>query len=67
MGYDEEKVTVKDVSERVFGPLAEYLELQDRKLKALGLGIGKFGVARWMFGWWGRSGVVRGVVVVARK
>lgn len=67
MGYDGEEVVVKDVSERVFGPLAEYLEMQDRKLKALGWGIGKFGVAKWMFGWWGRSGVVRGVVVVAKK
>ena len=67
VGYSEEDVKVRDVSEHVFAPLAEYMAEQDRRLKALGLGIGGLRVARWMFAWWGRTGVVRGVVVVARK
>ena len=41
--------------------------MEDKRLKMLGLGIGSFGVAKRMFGWWGRSGVVRGVVVVAKR
>jgi hypothetical protein len=67
IGYADAAVRVRDVSEHVFAPLAGYMEEQDRRLKALGLGIGSFKVARWMFAWWGRTGVVRGVVVVARK
>jgi hypothetical protein len=67
IGYADAAVRLRDVSECVFAPLAGYMEEQDRRLKALGLGIGSFKVARWMFAWWGRTGVVRGVVVVARK
>jgi hypothetical protein len=67
IGYRDEMVRVRDVSEHVFAPLAEYMGEQDRRLKALGLGLGGLRVARWMFAWWGRTGIVRGVVVVARK
>jgi hypothetical protein len=67
IGYADAAVRVRDVSEDVFAPLAGYLGEQDRRLKGLGLGIGSFRVARWMFAWWGRTGVVRGVVVVARR
>ncbi|KAF1832081.1 hypothetical protein BDW02DRAFT_571411 [Decorospora gaudefroyi] len=66
-GYHADKITIVDISDRVFMPLATFLAAQDRRLKTLGLGIGSLGIARSMFGWWGRSGVVRGVVVVAKK
>jgi hypothetical protein len=51
----------------VFTPLATFLGEQDRRLKMLGLGIGSFGVAKKMFGRWGRTGVVRGVIVIAKR
>jgi hypothetical protein len=67
VGYANDAVKIVDVSEHVFTPLSQYLAAQDAKLKTLGLGIGKLGVAKSLFGWWGRSGVVRGVIVVARR
>ncbi|KAH7083257.1 hypothetical protein BKA63DRAFT_148635 [Paraphoma chrysanthemicola] len=67
VGYSADNIKIVDISEHVFGPLAQHLAEQDSKLKMLGLGIGNFSVAKSLFAWWGRSGVVRGVVVVARK
>lgn len=67
IGYSPSAIKIVDVSEHVFGHLARYLEEQDRRLKSLGFGIGAFEVAKTMFGWWGRSGVVRGIIVVARR
>jgi hypothetical protein len=67
VGYQTEHIIVKDVSEHVFTPLATFLEQQDLRLKGIGLGIGSFSVAKRMFRWWGRTGVVRGVIVVARR
>ena len=66
VGYKHDKIIITDISEHVFGPLATFLAEQDKRLKSLGLGLGSLGVARTMFGWWGRTGVVRGVIVVAR-
>jgi hypothetical protein len=66
-GYSNNSIKIIDVSEKVFAPLAKYLAEQDTKLKSLGLGIGSFGVAKSLFSWWGRSGVVRGIIVVARR
>jgi hypothetical protein len=66
-GYSQESIKLVDVSERVFAPLAQYLDQQDSRLKTLGLGIGSFSVAKSLFAWWGRSGVVRGIIVVARR
>jgi len=67
IGYNPEAITITDISEHVFAPLAAFLKEQDDRLKMLGLGLGRFGVAKTMFGWWGRTGVVCGVVVVAKK
>lgn len=67
MGYADDAIKIVDISERVFAPLAQYLGKQDGRLKTLGLGIGKFGIAGSLFKWWGRSGVVRGVIVVAKR
>lgn len=66
-GYQAHRIKVVDVSEHVFGPLARYLDDQNERLKTLGLGIGTFSVAKHMFRWWARSGVVRGVIVVAKR
>ncbi|KAF1940610.1 hypothetical protein EJ02DRAFT_445388 [Clathrospora elynae] len=66
-GYQADAITITDISEDVFTPLATFLGEQDKRLKTLGLSIGSFSVAKTMFGWWGRSGVVRGVIIVARK
>jgi hypothetical protein len=65
-GYLDDSITIKDVSNHVFSPLAQYLAEQDARLQLLGLSIGSFRLARSMFAWWGRTGVVRGVIVVAR-
>lgn len=66
IGYADDDIKIVDISEHVFAPLAQYMEEQDRRLKMLGLGLGSFQAARWLFGWWGRTGIVRGVVVIAK-
>jgi hypothetical protein len=66
-GYLDSNITIKDISSHVFEPLAAFLEAQDRKLRVVGYGLGSFRVAQWMFAWWGRSGVVRGIIVVAKR
>ncbi|KAF1922558.1 uncharacterized protein M421DRAFT_77820 [Didymella exigua CBS 183.55] len=66
LGYPADAIKIVDISEHVFAPLAEYMEEQDCRLKILGLGLGSFQAAKWLFRWWGRAGLVRGVVVVAK-
>jgi hypothetical protein len=63
-GYRD--IVIRDVSKQVFGPLASFLEGQGRRLEGIGLRLGPFHVAKWLFGWWGRTGIVRGVIVVAK-
>jgi len=64
-GYQD--ITLRDISKDVFDPLAMFLEQQDERLRTIGWGLGPFHAARWMFRWWGRTGIVRGVIVVARS
>jgi hypothetical protein len=66
VGYPDDAVRIVDISEHVFAPLAEYMGEQDRRLKKLGFGLGSFQAAKSLFRWWGSTGVVRGVVVVAK-
>jgi hypothetical protein len=66
-GYKAEDVEMRDISSHCFSPLAEFLGRRERELAVMGLGLGKLSVARWIFGWWGRSGVVRGMIIVARR
>lgn len=67
-GYAAEDVEIRDISEHVFGGLTSFLEKHDGRLRALGWsGIGRFHVARCVFGWWARSGIVRGCIVVAKR
>lgn len=64
-GYQE--ITITDISEHVFAPLAAFMEEQDRTLRVLGFGLGPFHLARWMFRWWAQTGIVRGIVVIAKR
>ena len=66
-GYAEENIEFRDVSEHVFAPLARFLNQREKELSSIGLRFGAFRAARWIFRWWGKSGVVRGVIVVARR
>lgn len=66
VGYERERIEVKDISEWVFPGIARYMQRRERELSRYGMGLGKFKGAGKVFGWWGRSGIVRGVVVVAK-
>ncbi|KAF2706492.1 hypothetical protein K504DRAFT_459795 [Pleomassaria siparia CBS 279.74] len=66
-GYSEKNITIKDISHHVFEPLADFMVAQDGRLQVVGYGLGPFWVAQCMFAWWARSGIVRGVIVVAKK
>ena len=66
-GYAEEDIEIRDVSEYVFLPLARFLSQREKQLSLIGSGIGAFRAARWIFGWWGKTRIVRGVIVVARR
>ncbi|TLD24728.1 hypothetical protein E2P81_ATG12064 [Venturia nashicola] len=65
-GYMLGNVEMRDVSEHCFSPLAEYLERREDDLRGIGWTLGKFRAAKWMFGWWARTGIVRGIIIVAR-
>ena len=66
-GYDIEKIVFRDISEDVFAGIAGFCQRRGEVVSAYGMGkMGKFKGAGRMFGWWARTGVVRGVVVVAR-
>ena len=67
VGYREEDIEIYDISEHVFEPLSKFMVGKDSQLRSIGLGIGAFHVARWIFSWWGSSGIVRGCIVVARQ
>jgi hypothetical protein len=66
-GYARERIVIRDISEHVFGPLAGFLRKREVELEQYGLSIGRFRYAAGMFAWWGRTGVVRGCIIVARK
>lgn len=66
-GYREEDTEIQDISEYVFGPLSTFMAKKDDQLRSIGLGIGAFHVARWVFSWWASSGIVKACVVVARS
>ncbi|KAK4442724.1 hypothetical protein QBC34DRAFT_452934 [Podospora aff. communis PSN243] len=66
-GYDPESVIIRDVSDDVFPGLVNYLEKQDAALASYGISLGGgFRLARKVFAWFGRTSVVKGVVVVAQ-
>ena len=66
-GYDAKNIEVRDISDRVFLPLTAFLDEHEKQLTAIGLALGRYEAARWVFRWWGRSGIVRACIVVARR
>lgn len=66
-GYNSSQVEMRDISRHVFGGLADFLGRRVEDARPFGVKLGKFRAARVVFRWWARSGIVRGVVVVARR
>ncbi|KAL4963260.1 uncharacterized protein BDV14DRAFT_202090 [Aspergillus stella-maris] len=66
-GYDANKIVFRDISEHVFPGISTFVKQRAEEGRIFGLGkTGKFRGAGRLFSWWGRSGVVRGVIVIAR-
>lgn len=67
-GYEENKIVFRDVSGDVFSGIAGFIDRRDNEVRRFGLGkgLGKFREAGRVFRWWARTGVVRGVIIVAR-
>lgn len=66
-GYDGAGVTIKEISEHVFEPVAGFLDAQERMLSRYGVAMGGHRLAGRLFAWFGRSRVVKAVIVVARR
>lgn len=66
-GYDRSMIEVRDVSGHVFRGLADFLGRRVKEARPFGIKMGKYRAARVVFDWWARSGIVRGVVVVAQR
>lgn len=66
-GYDRSRIEMRDISRHVFGGLAEFMGRRVEEARPFGIKLGKYRAARVVFGWWARSGIVRGFVVVARR
>jgi hypothetical protein len=64
-GYKGEHIKLRDISDDVFKPLATFMEEQNERLRRIGWRLGPVHVAKWMFRWWGMTGIIRGVIVVA--
>ncbi|KAJ5665690.1 uncharacterized protein N7477_008138 [Penicillium maclennaniae] len=66
-GYDISEISIRDVSRQVFPGISGWLSRRVKEAQPFGMKMGKFRAAGIVFGWWARSEVVRGVVVVARR
>ncbi|KAJ5113489.1 hypothetical protein N7456_002023 [Penicillium angulare] len=66
-GYEPGRIEMKDISRHVFGGLSDFLERRVEEASPFGLKMGKYRVAKKVFDWWARTGVIKGFVVVARK
>ncbi|KAJ0414961.1 hypothetical protein BJY00DRAFT_294144 [Aspergillus carlsbadensis] len=65
-GYDDSKIEFRDISEHVFPGIAAFMKRRLEEARMFGFkGVGKYRGAGVVFRWWA-TGVVRGVVVVAR-
>lgn len=51
IGYKEDSVEVRGISKDCFAPLARFLEEREQDLKGIGLGLGSFMAAKWIFRW----------------
>ncbi|KAJ6123760.1 hypothetical protein N7471_011077 [Penicillium samsonianum] len=66
-GYNPAFIEIRDVSQHTFGGLADFIKRRVVEARPFGIKMGKFRVARFVFGWWAKGRVVRGIVVVARR
>ncbi|GIK03721.1 hypothetical protein Aspvir_007795 [Aspergillus viridinutans] len=66
-GYESNLIEMRDISEHVFPGIANFLRKQDAELSKYGMTIGRFKGAAKAFDWWAQTGVVRGVIIVARR
>lgn len=66
-GYDPSRIEIKDISRHVFPGITEFMDRRIQEGQPYGVKLGKYRGAKSVFGWWARSGIVRGVVVVARR
>jgi hypothetical protein len=66
-GYAEDSINMEDISEHVFTKIAGFIRIREAELGKYGLTVGKFKGLANVFDWWGRSGVVKGVVVLAHR
>ncbi len=55
-GYEKEKVSIKDISEHVFGPLAKFIGEHEDRMKMLGLSLGSFNAMKADFVMVGEDG-----------
>lgn len=66
-GYARDNIEIQDISEHVFGPLHSFMKRRETELEQHGMSIGRYRYAAKMFGWWHRTGAVRGCIAIARK
>ncbi|KAJ5193636.1 hypothetical protein N7491_000966 [Penicillium cf. griseofulvum] len=66
-GYNPAFIEVRDVSQYVFRGLADFIKRRVEEARPFGIKMGKYRAARFVFEWWAKGSIVRGVVVVARK
>ncbi|KAL4976606.1 hypothetical protein BDW66DRAFT_166393 [Aspergillus desertorum] len=66
-GYDRDLIEMRDISGHVFSGIAGFLRKKDAELSRYGMTVGKFKGPAKAFDWWAQTGVVRGVIVVARR
>ena len=65
-GYDRETISIRDISAHVFSGVVEFMEHQERALSYYGISLGGYKLAGRLFEWFGRSKVVKAVIVVGR-
>lgn len=67
-GYIDDKIEMKDISHHVFDGLADFIETRDSVLNMyIGKGVGAYRVFGWVLRWWARTGIIRGIIVVAKR
>lgn len=65
-GYAKETIILRDISSDVFPGFVAFMDAQEQVLAEYGIKLGALKVAKRIFGWFGTSGAIRAVIVVAR-
>jgi hypothetical protein len=66
-GYDRGHVEIRDVSDHVFAGLSDYLRRQDAALGQYGISLTGYTTVGKMYGWIGRTRILKAAIVVGRK